>query len=200
MEAHLRAGVAVYNAGHYHAAHDAWEDHWLDLPAGEDRDFLQGLIQFTAAVHHTTEDNADGAAGLAESALEYLDGLGERYRGVDLAPVREHLAAVETAPLDAGDPPRLTHDGDALALSDLEFEATAVAAAVLAEAFGYDEATVEQGVDYARDDLGEPGRSPFVALVFDFVRDGEHRPMVVQRLGEHIDRRRQRERDVEGLF
>ena len=26
MDAHLRAGVAIYNAGHYHAAHDAWED------------------------------------------------------------------------------------------------------------------------------------------------------------------------------
>ncbi|MFB6301121.1 MAG: DUF309 domain-containing protein, partial [Halobacteriales archaeon] len=52
MDAHLRAGIAIYNAGGYHAAHDAWEDHWLDLESGtDDERFLHGLIQFTAAVH-----------------------------------------------------------------------------------------------------------------------------------------------------
>ncbi|MFC6725607.1 DUF309 domain-containing protein, partial [Halobium palmae] len=36
MDDALRAGVAIYNAGDYHAAHDAWEDVWLDLPEGTD--------------------------------------------------------------------------------------------------------------------------------------------------------------------
>ncbi|NIS31883.1 MAG: DUF309 domain-containing protein, partial [Actinobacteria bacterium] len=58
MDAHLRAGIAIYNAGGYHAAHDAWEDHWLELEAGtDDERFLHGLIQFTAAVHHAQGAN-----------------------------------------------------------------------------------------------------------------------------------------------
>ena len=31
MRDHLRAGVAIYNVGEHHAAHDAWKDHWLGL-------------------------------------------------------------------------------------------------------------------------------------------------------------------------
>ena len=69
MREHLRAGIAVYNAGEYHAAHDAWEDYWLDLERGtDDERLLHGLIQFTAAVHHAEERNWEGAVGLAESA------------------------------------------------------------------------------------------------------------------------------------
>ena len=46
MDAHLRAGAAIYNTGEFHAAHDAWEELWLDMDDGPDRDLLQGLIQF----------------------------------------------------------------------------------------------------------------------------------------------------------
>ena len=34
MRDHLRAGIAVFNAGDFHDAHDAWEDRWLDLESG----------------------------------------------------------------------------------------------------------------------------------------------------------------------
>jgi len=76
-----------------------------------------------------------------------------------------------------------------------------VAATVLAEELGYDEATIEQAVGYAREDVtaGE-ATSPFVTLVFDFVRDDEHRAIVAQRLTEHVRRRQHRESDVENLF
>jgi hypothetical protein len=201
MEAHLRAGIAIYNAGYYHAAHDAWEEYWLDLPAGDDRDFLQGLIQFTAAVYHVQNENAEGARGLAESAREYLDGLGTEFRGVELDGARTYLGAVESSPLSAGNPAALTHEGKKLGLTDLGFGGTVVAAEVLAEELGYDQETVEQGIAYARTDLGDGEESSqFVTLIFDFVRDDDHRAMVARRLGEHVERRAQRESDVDGLF
>ncbi len=66
---HLRAGVAIYNAGAYRAAHGAWESKWLSLDrGGDDERFLHGLIQFTAAVHHARDGNDSGAVGLARSA------------------------------------------------------------------------------------------------------------------------------------
>jgi len=203
MDAHLRAGIAIYNTGHYHAAHDAWEAHWLDMPPGDDRDFLQGLIQFTATVHHTTTDNCDGARGLAGSAQTYLDGLGDVYQQVALDPIRRYLAALERDPerVGATPPPPIEYDGRAIDLESLDLPAAGVAATVLAEELGYDEATIEQAVGYAREDVtaGE-ATSPFVTLVFDFVRDDEHRAIVAQRLTEHVRRRQHRESDVENLF
>jgi len=204
MNAHLRAGAAIYNAGYYHAAHDAWEDHWLGLASGTDDELLlQGLIQFTAAVYHARNRNWSGATGLAESAGEYLADLPPEYRAVNVGTVRDYLGALERDPerIERGPAPALTCEGRALGLADLDFEATAVAAEVLAEELGYDEATVEQGVEYARADLdaGEEG-SRFVTLVFDFVREPDDRALVAQRLAEHGKRRAHRDADVEGLF
>jgi hypothetical protein len=203
MEATLRAGVAIYNAGHYHAAHDAWEGHWLDLPDGDDERFLHGLIQFTAAVYHARNRNWSGATGLAESGRGYLADLPTDYRGVNVGTVRASLAGLERDPerIERGPPPRLTHEGEALALEDLDFGATAVAADVLAEELGYDEAVVERAVAYARADIdaGEEG-SAFVTLLFDFVRDPDSRAVAVQRLAERVDRRANRDGDVDGLF
>jgi predicted metal-dependent hydrolase len=202
MDPYLRAGIAVYNAGRYHAAHDAWEDVWLDLDDGDDERFLHGLIQFTAVVYHATDGNWSGAQGLAESATDYLADLPADYRGVNLDDVRSFLTAVADDPQYAERvaPPRLTHDGVALAYDDLDFDDTAVAAAVLAEAEGYDEEPVEQAIEYARDELDDRGEGYFVGLLFGFVREPDRRPVVYQRLAAHVQRERQKDADVEGLF
>jgi len=203
MDAHLRAGLAVYNAGRYHAAHDAWEDYWLDLDDGDDERFLHGLIQFTAVVHHGTGENWSGAQGLAESAGEYLAALPADYRGLRLGPVRSFLAGLATDPelVERRPPVGLEHEGTPLSLSDLDFGPTAIGAVVMAEEFGYDEEPIEQARAYARRDL-EAGAddSQFIALLFDFVREGQHRGIVFQRLDEHVGRRQAREEDVDGLF
>jgi len=204
MEVPLRAGIAVYNAGHHHAAHDAWEPHWLALGSGtDDERFLHGLIQFTAAVFHAHNRNWSGAAGLAESAVDYLDGLPDDYREVNVETVRTYLAALARDPerIERTPAPALTYGGDALSLDDLDFDATAVAADVLAEELDYDEALVEQATEYARADIGaDEASSPFVTLLFDFVREPSNRALIVQRLEEHATRRAARESDVEGLF
>ncbi|WP_424016702.1 DUF309 domain-containing protein [Halorientalis pallida] len=204
METALRAGIAIYNAGDYHEAHDAWEDRWLALDSGtDDERFLHGLIQFTAAVHHATERNWAGVTGLADSASDYLDGLPGEYRDVDVAGVRGYLAALHADPerIERAPPLELTHDGDAITPDDLDFAECAAAAAVYAEDGPFDEAVIQQARAYARDDLdaGEE-TSPFVTFVMDFARDGDNRGIVYQRLSERVERRQRRESDVDGLF
>ncbi len=204
MDAHLRAGIAIYNAGGYHAAHDAWEAHWLDLDSGtDDERFLHGLIQFTAAVFHARNGNWSGATGLADSGREYLDGLDATHRGVDIAAVRSYLTELADDPeiIERRPPLVLSFEGDRLGPTDLDFDSTAVAAEVLAEEHGYDESVVEDAIQYARADLADgQAESPFMTFLFDFVRDPENRGLIAQRLGEHVQRRRSREEDVEGLF
>ena len=202
MDAHLRAGLAVYNAGRYHAAHDAWEDYWLALDDGDDERFLHGLIQFTAVVHHGTGENWSGARGLAESAGEYLADLPADYRGVNLDDARPFLERVAEDPdaVDWDAPPELTHEGEPVGYSDLDFEATAVAAEVLAEADGYDESVVTDAIGYARKELDEQGEGRFVGQLFAFVQEAENRPVVYTHLVQHVERERQKDDDVAGLF
>jgi hypothetical protein len=204
MRAHLRAGIAIYNGGEHHAAHDAWEDHWLDLAEGSDDErFLHGLIQFTAAVFHARRQNWSGATGLAESGRAYLAGLPADYHDVNVGAVRSALAGLQADPerVERRRPPQLTHEGAVVTVEDLRFEATAVAADTLAEAHGHDEELIEAAVDYARTDIQrEETSSPFVTLVFEFVREPANSGIILQRLGEHVDRRASRDSDVEGLF
>ncbi|GAA0247955.1 DUF309 domain-containing protein [Haladaptatus pallidirubidus] len=204
MDDYLRAGLAIFNAGEFHAAHDAWEDHWLNLDRDTaDERFLHGLIQFTAVVYHAQDANWDGIRGLAESSVSYLDGLPADYRGINLGAVRSYLDAVRDDPehVERAPPPRLTRHGVVLTPDDLGFEASGVAALVLAEEFGYEEWVVEKAVEFARADLesGDDGSS-FITLVMDFVRDAENRGLIFQRLRSHVERRDSRERDVDGLF
>ncbi|GAA0652170.1 DUF309 domain-containing protein [Salarchaeum japonicum] len=194
MEA-LRAGVAVFDSGYYYAAHDVWEAAWL-----EERDgLLQGLIQYAGAVHHARERNWEGCVSLAGSAREYL--VAADARGVNVSDVREYLVALEADPerVERGPPQGITIDGEIVGLGELDAEAALWASPALAEERG--ENAVIQGVAYAREDF-ESGEadSVFVRLAIDFVTDADKRAIIAQRLGEHAEERRRRERDVEGLF
>lgn len=198
MEDALRGGVAVFDAGFYHAAHDVWEEAWLDA-AGGDAALLQGLIQYAAAVHHARDRNWEGCVGLAESARKYLGDANPR--GVNVEAVREYLAQLASDPecVERGPPQGLTVDGEALALSALHPDAALAAAPALAGELG--DQSVERGVAYALEDVKSGSEdSEFVRFTVDFVTDPDHRAVVMQRLGEHADRRQQRESDVEGLF
>ncbi|WP_331235060.1 DUF309 domain-containing protein [Natronorarus salvus] len=205
MRGPLRAGIAIYNAGEHHAAHDAWEGVWLGLDRESDEArLLQGLIQFTATIYHARGRNWTGATGLAGSALAYLEGLGDRPNGVDLRPVRGTLSLLASDPewIERSEPPPLTHENEALSLSELDFEESTIAAAVFAEeGDGYDEAIVETAIEYADRDL-ESGyeTSPFVTLVLDFAREPDRREIAYRRLEEHVSRRLAEEEDVSGLF
>ncbi|SDQ19126.1 DUF309 domain-containing protein [Natronobacterium texcoconense] len=204
MREQLRAGAAIYNDGYYHAAHDAWEEYWLDLESGTDDELLlHGLIQLSGAVYHARTGNWEGAVGLAESADDYLESLPPTYRDVPLEGIRSYLASLAADPelLERRPPVRIAHEGAVPTLETLDVAATAIAAVVLAEELGFDEEPVARARTYARRDL-EAGEddSQFIALLFDFVREDDHRGLVYQRLSEHVSRRQSREEDVEGLF
>ncbi|KAB1192437.1 DUF309 domain-containing protein [Haloferax sp. MBLA0076] len=204
MDDSLRAGVAIYNAGAYRAAHGAWESVWLGLEDGSDDErFLHGLIQFTAAVHHARAQNYSGAIGLASSAQTYLDGLPDDYRGLDIDGVRTALSRLESDPdiVVRDDPPRLRLDGQVVTLDDLDFDGIVVAAETLAEELeGYDESVVEDAIEYARTEVSNGAQTQFTAMVFDFVQNDTQRGLVYQRMTEHVRLKRRREDDVTGLF
>ena len=66
----LLRGVALFNAGKFWEAHEAWEDAWRE-EEGDTRVFLQGLIQIAAGYFKATvQDQPRGCVKLLTSGLD----------------------------------------------------------------------------------------------------------------------------------
>lgn len=194
---HVRAGVALFNAGHHLAAHEPWEEAWLEGPRGERDDCLQGLVQAAGAIHHANDGNPAGAVGLAESATDYLTACDPGT--IPVSELRSWLSRLADDPdlPERDPPPSLSVDGERVRLSDLQFPAAGIAAEALAET--HEDEILEAAVEYAEADLeADRPTSPFVRLVLDYLADGG--PIVRERLEQHVRRRRSRDEDVSGLF
>ncbi len=191
----LRVGIALYNAGWYLAAHEPLEELWLQAPAGERDDCLQGLIQASAAVYKARNGNDAGATGLAEGAIQYLTSCS----GIDAEALRSWLTTVAADPAVARDtePPQLRLEGEAIGIYDLSPPAVVAAAEAVAESEA--DTLIKTAAGYVERDLDDgAATSPFVTLTLDYMSDPT--PIVRQRLKEHVERRETRESDVEGLF
>lgn len=86
-------GVALYNAGDYHASHDCFEDKWYDYGRGSRESmFLHGMVQVAAGAYkHVDFADDDGMRSLFDTALQYLHGLPGDLYGVDVLDVRTTL-------------------------------------------------------------------------------------------------------------
>ena len=100
------AGIDLYNAGEFHAAHDAWEERWRDDCGPREKLFLQALIQSAVVFHHIEIGRRGAARRMYRMALEKFDRLGAaRFMSLD---IREYLAqlARSLSWLEASEDPR----------------------------------------------------------------------------------------------
>ncbi|WP_224361298.1 DUF309 domain-containing protein [Hyalangium versicolor] len=79
----LAEGVALFNAGQWFEAHEAWESAWLH-ESGDRRSLLQGLILVAAGWLKREAGRAEGARTLFSRALERLEPLPAICEGVDV--------------------------------------------------------------------------------------------------------------------
>ncbi|MFO0985561.1 MAG: DUF309 domain-containing protein [Planctomycetota bacterium] len=110
MEAHdprLVEGLRLINEGRYFEAHEVLEDLWM-AKVGEDKLFVQALIQADVGLHHRQNGNHAGAAKLFAYAAAKL---GELSRPTIAGIVVSELAAqiapllAEARALDSGSVP-----------------------------------------------------------------------------------------------
>lgn len=201
MDTALRAGIALFNEAHHHAAHHAWEEEWLERPTDTpDEQLLHGLIQYTAAIYHVHQHNFDGAAGVASSAVGYLETLDPTYRGVCLPPIRNTLVDIAAQPEaidpDAVDP--IIHRGETPVFVDLNTEELQIVACILAEEHtSWSRSIIVDAISFAE---REQPDNRFGALLVDFVTNDTHRSLIYNRLAAHVERERHRDASVTGLF
>ena len=86
--AEFRRGVTLFNAGKYFESHEVWEELWL-AASGDEKTFLQGLIQVAASFHHFEKGNVLGMRSLLAAGLTKLDGAPDMHWGIDVAKLCE---------------------------------------------------------------------------------------------------------------
>ena len=100
------AGIDLYNACEFHAAHDAWEERWMGEVGPQEKLFLQAMIQSAVAFHHLDIGRPGAARRMHEMAKEKFARLGKRvFMSLDL---EDYQAQLERALswLSSGPDPR----------------------------------------------------------------------------------------------
>ena len=81
--AQYRDGLRLFNEEEFYDCHDVLEELWSET-LGEEKKYIQGLIQAAIALFHFGNENFGGAKKLYISARKNLDPYGETYMGVEL--------------------------------------------------------------------------------------------------------------------
>jgi predicted metal-dependent hydrolase len=76
------AGILFFNDEDYFEAHEVWEDLWAES-YGDDRRFVQGLIQAAVGLFHFGGGNLGGAVKLYRTSREYMRPCGSPFWGLD---------------------------------------------------------------------------------------------------------------------
>lgn len=102
------AGIDLYNAGEFHAAHDAWEERWMGEVAAQEKLFLQAMIQSAVAFHHLEIGRPGAARQMYQRAKEKFARLGtDVFMSLDLVNYQDQLDAALSWLLTAADPREL---------------------------------------------------------------------------------------------
>jgi predicted metal-dependent hydrolase len=102
------AGIDLYNAGEFHAAHDAWEERWMGEVGPQEKLFLQAMIQSAVAFHHLDIGRPGAARQMYLRAKEKFARLGTRvFMSLDLEEYQAQLDAALSWLLSASDPREL---------------------------------------------------------------------------------------------
>jgi predicted metal-dependent hydrolase len=103
------AGIDLYNAQEFHAAHDAWEERWMDEVGAAEKLFLQAMIQSAVAFHHLEIGRPGAARRMYQMAKEKFARLGVRcFMSLDLEDYQAQLDRSLSWLLTVPDPRELT--------------------------------------------------------------------------------------------
>lgn len=102
------AGIDLYNAGEFHAAHDVWEERWMGEVGAQEKLFLQAMIQSAVAFHHLEIGRPGAARQMYLRAKEKFARLGTNvFMSLDLVDYQIQLDTALSWLLTVADPREL---------------------------------------------------------------------------------------------
>ncbi len=103
------AGIDLYNAGEFHAAHDVWEERWMGEVGSKEKLFLQAMIQSAVAFHHLDIGRPGAARQMYLRAKEKFALLGRQvFMSLDLDDYQAQLDSALSWLLSVPDPRQLS--------------------------------------------------------------------------------------------
>jgi predicted metal-dependent hydrolase len=102
----FQKGVALFDQGRFYDAHEVLEDVWR-AAQGEEKRFLQGLIQAAVALHHHSTGNTRGACSLLARAVKNLAADPGPFGNIARTQLVECLCEWQQALQNGGSPPSL---------------------------------------------------------------------------------------------
>jgi hypothetical protein len=103
------AGIDLYNAGEFHAAHDVWEERWMGEVGWQEKLFLQAMIQSAVAFHHLDIGRPGAARRMYQMSKEKFARLETQiFMSLDLVEYQSQLDRALSWLLGATDPRELT--------------------------------------------------------------------------------------------
>jgi predicted metal-dependent hydrolase len=99
------AGVLFFNRRDFFEAHEVWEDLWADSH-GDERRFIQGLLQAAVGLFHFGGGNLGGALKLYRSSRDYMRPCGSPFWGLDVNAFWEQMERCFAPLLAAPEPDR----------------------------------------------------------------------------------------------
>ena len=100
----FREGIALFNRGEFFECHEVLEAVWLEA-SGDDRLFLQGLIQVAVAFHHLRRGNFAGSHRLLRAGVDKLSRFTAESSPINTAEVLQILAPLPDQ-IEAGQLPQ----------------------------------------------------------------------------------------------
>ena len=92
MDLRLARGVDAFNAGRFFAAHEIWEELWLDT-VGTEKALLQGLVQIAAGYAKVESGLRGGALKLLAAGTRHIQPFLPEAEGLDLQSLAGAVAA-----------------------------------------------------------------------------------------------------------
>jgi predicted metal-dependent hydrolase len=122
------AGIDLYNAGEFHAAHDVWEERWMGEVGPQEKLFLQAMIQSAVAFHHLDIGRPGASRQMYNRAKEKFERLGHKvFMSLDLVEYQQQLDRALSWLMKVADPkqcevPEIHHPKIRLLAEINEFE------------------------------------------------------------------------------
>lgn len=88
-------GIAELEEGRFFESHDTLEELWRGS-RGDERSFIQGLIQLAVGCYHVEDGNVRGAASQLAKSIDRLEPYPSRYMGIDVAALRGEVRRLST--------------------------------------------------------------------------------------------------------
>ncbi|MCP4424769.1 MAG: DUF309 domain-containing protein [Chloroflexi bacterium] len=86
-------GIGLFNQGEYYQCHDDLEEAWRQ-DEGDGRSLYQGILQVSVALYQIQRGNYRGAAKMLLRLRQWLEPLPDVCRGVNVAALRQNVAAI----------------------------------------------------------------------------------------------------------